>query len=118
LCRALPQVLHHSREEQTPGEEPDEMQRPVCDCWELVVILRVTLAEKAQQVLVDEVEPEKSRIAHSGQDVPRSRYQQEEKRARNKMKFAPPLPFTCDEQIRKQRACNKDDRYQSLGQNG
>ena len=118
MLRALTQVLHYSTEKQTPGEKPDQMQSPIGDRRKLVVVLRVTLAKKAQQVFIDEVEPEEALITQSSEDVPGSCDREEEKCAGNETELAPAPPFAGDEQIREQRSANKDDRHQSLGQDG
>jgi hypothetical protein len=58
------------------GEEPDDVEAPVEGTGELVVVARDAAAEEAEDVLVDEVEPEEavaveaSGVAQTGKDVP------------------------------------------------
>ena len=62
--------------EERPGEEPDQVEAPVEVAGELVVVHRDAPAEEAQEVLVDEVEPEEAvavhaaGVAQAGEDVP------------------------------------------------
>ena len=64
--------------EERPGEEPDKMEAPKERAWELVVVHRIASAEEAEEVLVDEVEPEEpvavhaAGVAQASEDVPRS----------------------------------------------
>src|ERR1700742_1539664 len=48
------------RSEQAPREQPYQVENPVPKPWQLVVIAGNAAAEKAQKVLVDEVEPEEA----------------------------------------------------------
>src|SRR5438067_4984677 len=91
------------------------MQAPVSERWKLVVVLGITLAEKAQQVLVYKVEPEESGIAHPSENVPWRRDQQEEQSSAHQAKFTPPSPLTRDQQIGKQCPYYKDNCDQSFG---
>src|ERR1019366_2517941 len=51
-------VSEEEREEEAPREEPDQVQGPVEVSGEFVVIHRIAPAEEAEEVLIDEVEPE------------------------------------------------------------
>jgi len=72
-------------EVEAPGEKPDEMEKPEKRARDGVVVARVAKIEKAEELFVDEVEPEEAvilagaavegegevgRIAESGKDVP------------------------------------------------
>src|SRR5579863_9902798 len=55
------------RKEETPREEPDEVEKPIGREGELVVVVGKALAEKTKYVFVDEVEvPEAMDIADGG----------------------------------------------------
>ena len=75
-------------QEERPGEEPDEVERPVEVAGELVVVAGDAAAEEAEDVLVDEVEPEEAvavhaaGVAQAGEDVPRRGDEQEEQTCR------------------------------------
>ncbi len=77
LSSATPGDEDGGGSEEAPGKEPDEVQRPVERGGELVVVARDAAAEEAQQVFVDEVEPEEAvaaraaGVAQAGEDVPR-----------------------------------------------
>src|SRR5208283_29908 len=72
----IPQLDNGHGEEEAHGEEPDEVEAPVEGAGELVVVARDAAAEEAEDVLVDEVEPEEavavngSGVAQAGEDVP------------------------------------------------
>ena len=86
ICRA--EALAEGGEEcQAPGEEPDKVQEPEPEARDGVVIARVAHVQKAQQLLVDEKEPQETvilaraavhaqgkigRITQRRQNVPRS----------------------------------------------
>ncbi len=78
-----------------PREEPYEMEAPVEVAGELVVVHRVALAEEAEEVLVDEVEPEEAvavhaaSVAESGEDVPWGSDEEEEQSAGEGFEGAP-----------------------------
>src|SRR5262249_49595354 len=116
LSGALAQVFYDSREKETPGKEPDKMQRPIRDCGQLVVVLRITFAEESQQMLVHEVEPEEPLISHSRENVPWRGNCEKEKCAGYEMKLAPPLPLSGGDQVSEQRAPHENDCYKPLRQ--
>src|SRR5262249_39065193 len=64
-------VPDEQRQSHAPGKEPGEMQQPVAHKRHLVVILRFTQSEKAQDMFVDKVEPEEVGVAPPGEQVPR-----------------------------------------------
>ena len=77
-CRPSPICLNEPNDgEEAPGEEPDEVEGPVKIAGEFVVIVRDASAEEAEDVLVDEVEPEEavavgsSGVSERGENVPR-----------------------------------------------
>jgi hypothetical protein len=80
--------------EEAPGKEPDEMERPVQIRGELVVVAGDTAAEEAEDVLVDEVEPEEAvavgaaGVAEAGEDVPGGGDRQEEEETGDRVEAA------------------------------
>ncbi len=92
-------------EEEAPGKEPDEVQEPVGERGELIVVVRIALAEEAEDVLVDEVEvPPAVDVTKGGdvtdgmafaaigaayEDVPGGRDGEEQKRAGEGLEVAP-----------------------------
>jgi hypothetical protein len=65
----LPGDGEEGREEEAPGKEPDEVEEPVGEGGELVVVVWIALAEEAEEVLVDEVEPPEAVDVAEGGDV-------------------------------------------------
>ena len=54
-------------QEEAPGEEPGQVSQPIHGKGHLVVVVRIALAEEAEDVLIDEVEVEETvDIAHGG----------------------------------------------------
>ena len=65
----LPGDGEEGGEEEAPGEEPDEVEEPVGEGGELVVVVGIALAEEAEDVLVDEVEVPPAVDVAEGGDV-------------------------------------------------
>src|SRR5689334_18846159 len=63
----LPQSSRKERDrrKQAPGKEPDQVKAPVKVAGKLVVVTRRSPAQKTQDVLIDEVEPEEAVPIHS-----------------------------------------------------
>ncbi len=107
-----------SGKKEAPGEQPDEMERPVEGSGELVVVLGIALADEAEEVFVDEVEPEEAVVAKAGEDVPRRGDGKEEQGAAEQAELAPAAKFTGDQQVEEGGAGEEDDPDQPLGENG
>src|SRR5581483_3596639 len=71
LARVLTQMLqpamaslpcgdNHGWQKEAPGKEPHQMQHPVPEGGQLVVVVRVAHVEEAQHVFIDEVEIEEA----------------------------------------------------------
>ena len=104
------------REEEAPGKEPDELAEPEDEPRLLVVVVRVALAEEAQNMLVDEIEVEEAMhmpwrgnvadgialigITQAGEDVPGRGDGEEEQDAGEEPQLAPAPPFAGDQQVR------------------
>ena len=112
------------RDKEAPGEEPDEVEAPVEVAGELVVVTRDAAAEEAEDVLVDEVEPEEAVaihppcVAQAGENVPRSGHGEEEDCAGKGLERAPVAIFAGECEIDDGGAEDEDQRDQSLGEDG
>ncbi len=111
-----PRANQRRREEQAPGKEPDQLAQPVSKPRLLVVVMRIALAQKAQNMLVHEIEVEESmhmprrgnvahgisliRVAQAGEYVPRRRDGKKEHNAGEESQLAPAPPLARDEQVR------------------
>jgi hypothetical protein len=110
--------------EKAPGKEPDQVQRPVKCRGELVVVAGDAFAEEAEDVLVDEVEPEETvavrcaGVAQPGEDMPRSGDRQEEQRAGDGRETPPLRECSGDEAEGQRRAAEEHQRDQALGEDG
>ncbi len=65
---APPQRRRAQRQEERPGEEPDEVRGPVEPARQLVEVGGNASSEEAQHVLVDEVEPEEAVVVRRCRD--------------------------------------------------
>src|SRR6185437_8781770 len=120
--------------EQAPRKKPDELTEPVCEPRLLVVVVRVALAEKAQEMLVDEIKVEESvdvagcgdvadgvavvGIAQAAQDVPGRSDCKEEQDAGEEAHLAPAAPFSCNDEIGNDGGPEEDRRDESFRKQG
>jgi len=120
--------------EEAPGEEPDEMRKPVHEERHFVVVVGESAADEAEEVLVDEVEVPEAvdvsdgrviadgmaliGIAQAAEDVPRSSYGEIEKDAGEGLEFAPAPPVSGEEEIRDRGACEENGSDESFGKSG
>ena len=110
--------------EQAPGEEPDEVEAPVEIAGELVVVARDAAAEEAEDVLVDEVEPEEAVAAHAagvaeaGEDVPGRGDGEQEQGAAEWAQTAPVAGFAGECKVGDGRTGEEDDGDEALGEDG
>ena len=100
------------------------MEAPEEVAGELVVVHGDALAEEAQEVLVDEVEPEEAvavhaaGVAEAGEDVPGSCDGEEEQSASDGLEGAPVLVVAGEGEIDDGCAEEEDERYQAFGEDG
>ncbi len=110
--------------EEAPGEEPDQVEGPVEVAGELVVVAGDAAAEEAEDVLVDEVEPEEAvavgaaGVAQAGEDVPRGGYGEEEKDAGEGLERAPAVELVGPEEEEKSGGEDEDDGDEAFGEDG
>ena len=122
--KAGPRLADERAEEQGPGEEPDEVEGPEEIAWKLVVVPGVTTAEEAEEVLVDEVEPEEAvaihaaGVAEAGEDVPGGGDGEEEEHACDGLQGAPVFVFIGQGKIEDRGAEEEDQSDEALGEDG
>src|SRR5580658_3054969 len=118
--------------EEAPGEEPDDMKRPVERAGELVVVAWDASAEEARDVLVVEVEPRPTsvrgeagagghgdrRIAECGEDVPWRGDSEEEQEAGEGIEPTPATPLAGEDDEEADGGEEKDDGDEALGEHG
>ena len=110
--------------EEAPGEEPDQVQGPVEVAGELVVVAGDAAAEEAEDVLVDEVEPEEAvavgaaGVAQAGEDVPGGGYGEEEEEAGEGLEGAPAVELAGPEEEEEDGGEDEDDGDEALGEDG
>ena len=101
---------------QAPRKQPDQVKTPEQRGRQLVVVVREALSEKAQNMLVDEIEVEESvnvsrrrnvadrmsmiRIAQPGENMPRRCDRKKQKTAGKDAEFPPAPPLSRKNQIR------------------
>ena len=97
---------------------------PIQVAGKFVVVTRDPLAEEAEDVLVDEVEPEEAVavfstcISQTGEDVPGGRDEQEESEAGEGFQAAPLCPGAGEGEVNQSRAEEEDERDEALGEDG
>ncbi len=110
--------------EEAPGKEPDEMEGPEEISGELVVVHGDALAQEAEEVLVDEVEPEEAvtvgsaGVAEAGEDVPRGGDGEEEEDSGEGFQPAPMLCFSGQEEIGEGGSEEEHESDEALGEDG
>ncbi len=110
--------------EEAPGEEPDEVEGPVEVAGELVVVAGDAAAEEAEDVLVDEVEPEEAvavgtaGVAEAGEDVPGGGDGEEEEGSGEGAETAPLVELAGPEKEGKGGAEDEDEGDEALGEHG
>ena len=110
--------------EEAPRKEPDEVERPVEEAGELVVVARDAAAEEAEDVLVDEVEPEEAvavcaaGVAEAGEDVPGGGDEEEESDAGEGAEAAPVFVVAGEGEVDGSRAEEEDEGDEALGEDG
>ena len=113
MVASLPREGHEGGQEEAPGKDPDEMQQPVSEAGQLVVVVRITQVEEAQVVLVDEVEVKEAvdvaqggvvadgvslvGIGQAAENVPGRGDGHEDQRADDRLDLAPAPPQAGDE---------------------
>src|SRR5439155_27314782 len=85
---------------------------------ELVVVHGIPLPQKAQEVLVDEIEPEESLVPNARQDVPRGRQQEEKPGSAHETELLPAPPLSAQQEIRSRDQADENDSDQSFGEHG
>src|ERR1700736_2100644 len=122
LAPHFPSRDERNRQEKAPGKEPDQVQTPEEISRQLVVVHRDALAKEAQEVFVDEVEPEEamavhaSGVAQAGEDVPRGSDGEEEEQACEWLQRAPFLVVAGHGQIDDSGTEDEDRGYQTFGE--
>ena len=112
------------REEEAHGEEPNDVEAPVEGGGELVVVARDAAAEEAEDMLVDEVEPEEAvavdapGVAQAGEDVPGGGDEEKEERAGEWFEAAPVAEFAGEREEEGGGGEDEDDGDQTLGEDG
>ena len=100
------------------------MEAPVEVAGELVVVARDAAAEEAEDVLVDEVEPEEAvavhaaGVAQAGEDVPGRGDGEEEEGAGEGFEAAPVAEFAGEGEVEDGGGEEEDDGDQALGEDG
>src|SRR5580704_9314769 len=129
-----PRPPKNNREVDTPGKQPDQVQTPVENKGQLVVVHWIAFAQETQHLLVDEVEIEKAvditggrniadgvtgaGIAQPGENVPGGSNGQEEKNSGEQAELTPAAPISGEQQIRHRGEEEKDRGHQPFGQHG
>ncbi len=117
-------VMRAAGRKRLQGKSQTRWRVPVESCGELVVVAGDAAAEEAEDVLVDEVEPEEavavgsSGVAEAGEDVPRGGYGEEEKDAGEGAKAAPEMDLAGPEEEDEGGREDEDDGDQALGEYG
>ena len=117
-------VDEEERSEEAPGEEPDQVEAPVEVAGELVVVRRDAAAEEAEDVLVDEVEPEEAvavhaaGVAQAGEDVPGGGDGEEEQGAGEGFEAAPVAVFAGEREVDDGGAEEEDEGDEAFGEDG
>ena len=115
------------RDEERPGEEPDEVKAPEEVSGELVVVHGEALAEETEEVLVDEVEPEEAvamaeegavGVAEAGEDVPGSGDREEEGGSGEGFQLAEGAPLAGEGEVDDGGAEEEDERDEAFGEDG
>jgi len=130
----LPGYGEERGEEEAPGKEPDEVEEPVGEGGELVVVVGIALAEEAEDVLVDEVEPpEAVDIAEGGdvaelmafagvgeayEDVPGGGDGEEERAAAEGLEVTPAAGLAGEIEVRDDSAKEEDGGNEALDEQG
>jgi hypothetical protein len=110
--------------EEAPGEEPDDVESPEEVAGKLVVVPGESLAEEAEEVFVDEVEPEEavavhaSGVAEAGEDVPGRGDDEEEEQAGEGFEGAPLLVLAGEGEIDEACPAKEDQGYEAFGEDG
>ena len=71
-----PRTFYNGGQVEAPGKGPDQMETPVEESGEFVVIAGIALAEEAQEMFVDEIKPQEAvmigsaGIAQARENVP------------------------------------------------
>ena len=100
------------------------MEAPEEVAGELVVVLGEALAEEAEEVLVDEVEPEEavavhaSGVAQAGEDVPRGGDGEEEEGPVKGLRRAPVFVVAGEGEVDDGGAEEEDDGDEAFGEDG
>src|SRR6185437_3607228 len=117
---------------EAPGEEPDDVQRPVECGGKLVVVAGYASAEEARDVFVVEVEPRPSgvrweagagghgngRVAQRGEDVPGRGDGEQERDTGEGMKQTPATPLAGEDEEEADGGEEEDDGDEALGEHG
>ncbi len=127
-----PGAPYHQRQIEAPRQQPRDLSDPIHPSRLLVVVHRVALAEKAQHVLVDEVEVEEAvhvaerrmvadrialvRITQPGENVPWRRDDEKKQDSSQQPHLAPAPPFAGERQPGGCRGEEEDRSDQSFGQ--
>ena len=110
-------------EEGTPGHEPDEDHSPEEDERERAVVDGIALADVAEEMFIDEIEPEKTfglargRIAKRGEDVPGSGNDEQDDGAGDEAHFEEMAEVTDEQQENENDCGGEDDADEALGEN-
>jgi hypothetical protein len=100
------------------------VQAPEEIAGELVVVHGVALAEEAEEVLVDEVEPEEavavhaSGVAEASEDVPGGGDCEEEEEAGCGLELAEIAPFAREDEVDRRGTEEEDEGYEAFGEDG
>src|SRR4051812_14348216 len=115
-------ALHQGEgQEEAPGEEPDKVERPIEIAGQFVVVDWIASTKEAEEMLVDEVEPEEamaihaSGIANAGENVPRSGDHKEHDGTAHGFEAAPATILAREGKIDRGGSKEKDDCDESLG---
>ena len=101
-------------EEEAPGEDPDEVEEPVGDPRQAVVVVGIAEAAEAEDVFVEEVEVPEAvdvaeggdvtdgmalvGVAQTGEDVPRGGDEEEEEESGDGLEATPATPLAAEQE--------------------
>ena len=122
--KGTPGLQEESAAEERPGKEPDEVKAPEEGAGEFVVVHRVTATEEAEEVLVDEVEPEEAvavhaaGVAEASEDVPGGSDNKEKEGACEGLELTPFLVATGKGEVDDSGAEEEDQSDEALCEHG
>src|ERR1700685_2307349 len=108
---------NHVGKKNTPRRKPDEMREPPDAQRHGIVVRRIASAERALEMLVDNVGPEKSWGTMLGEQMPGQRDGQKNQNAGENSKLAPANPAAGKQKKCHQNSHREDHAHQAESKN-